>query len=195
MATPVTRLMSHAERGLTMVELLVYSLLLSGVLIIIGSLLISSLRTEDTVSGVIDATTSAQLIATSVETGVRNSTTFRLTTVGTSDQVLIARVVDNDGVASCRAWYYSDSTDSIRYRDKTGVFTAPNWTTASLESWTLLASGVQPASGAAASAPIFSEAGAKITLNFRVLAGDDPPATVNSSAARRITQGSTQCFT
>ena len=188
------RTVSSDESGLTMVELMIYSLLLAGVLAIIGSLLISTLRTESTVSGVVDATTAAQLAAKSIESGVRNSSGFQLTAVNTTDQVLLARVTDSAGVWTCRAWYYSNTENTIRALSSTSKILPASWTTASLASWTLLASGVEPAVGKPASDPIFTSAGQYVTMNFRVLAESYPPATISSSAARRITQGSTQCF-
>lgn len=178
-----------------MAELLIYSLLLGGVLTLVGSLLINSLRTEDTVSGVIDATTSAQLTAESVSTGIRNSSVFKLETVNGSDQLLRARVVDANGVWTCTAWYYSNSANTVRYNQNTGLLAPAGYSATALANWTLLASNVVPAAGAAATAPIFSQAASQVTINFRVLAGDNPPATINTSANRRITQGSTQCFT
>lgn len=190
----ILRRLKRDDSGLTMVELLVYSLLLAGVMTIIGSLLINTLRTEDTVSGVTDATTAAQLTATSVSTGVRNSSGFLLSTVGSSDQVLVARVTDDDGVWTCRAWYYSNSENSIRTLSSATKILPASWTAASLQGWLLLASGVQPKQGAAATAPIFSFAGSTLKMDFRVLAEDYPPATITSSAAVRLAQGSTQCY-
>jgi hypothetical protein len=185
----------HTDDGISMAELLVYCLLLGGVMTLVGSLLINSLRTEDTVSGVIDASTAAQLTASSVETGIRNSSVFKLETVNGSDQLLRARVVDNTGVWTCTAWYYSNSENTVRFKQDTGALTAPGWSSSALANWTLLASNVEPAAGAAATAPIFSQTTSQLTLNFRVLAGDNPPATIKTSAIRRITQGSTQCWT
>lgn len=178
-----------------MAELLVYSLLLSGVLIIVGALLINSLRTQDQVSTVTQASTAGQLAARSIETGIRNSSTFKLSTVNGSDQVLIARVSDASGTWTCQAWYYSNANNSIRYMDSTLAITSSEWSTVNLAQWRLLTEGVLPVEGAAATAPIFAESGTKITLGFRVDAGDNAPALISSSASRRLTQGSTQCFT
>lgn len=195
MGMKALRRLHRLDHGVSMAELLIYSLLLGGVMTIIGSLLINSLRTEDTVSGVIDASTSAQLTAESVSTGIRNSSVFKLETVNGSDQLLRARVVDKNGTWTCSAWYYSNSGNSVRFSQNTGLLTATGYNSAALATWTLLASNVVPASGAAATAPIFTAATSQVTMNFRVLAGDNPPATINTSANRRITQGSTQCWT
>lgn len=185
----------RSDEGISMAELLIYSLLLGGVLIMVGSLLINSLKTQDTVTTVVEATTAGQLTARSVEQGIRNSSTFKLTTVNTSDQVLIARVSDSDGTWRCQAWYYSNSNNAIRFMESTTVINASLWSTSALQNWTLLAEGVTPAAGAAANAPIFSTTSSKVSLSFRVDAGDNSPATITSSASRRLTQGSTQCFT
>lgn len=185
----------RSDAGISMAELLVYSLLLGGVMVMVGSLLLNSLRTQDTVTSVVDATTAAQLSARSIEQGIRNSSTFKLTTVNTSDQLLLARVSESDGTWTCQAWYYSNANDDIRYMQSATIIPATAWSTAGLKDWALLADGVQPAASAAASAPIFATSGASVTLNFRVDAGDKPPATISSSSSRRLSQGSTQCFT
>ena len=184
-----------SDAGISMAELLIYCLLLGGVMTMVGSLLINSLRTQDTVTSVVDATTAAQLGARSVEQGIRNSSTFKLTTVNTSDQLLLARVSKSDGSWTCQAWYYSNANDSLRFTQSTSIIPATAWSTTGLANWTLLVEGVKPPASAAATAPIFATSGASVTINFRVDAGDNPNATISSSASRRLSQGSTQCFT
>ncbi len=183
------------DRGISMAELLIYSMLLSGVLIIVGALLINSLRTQNTVTTITQASTAGQLAARSIETGIRNSSTFKLITVNTSDQLLLARVSDANGAWSCQAWYYDNTNNAIRFKKSSLSIPSTQWSATNLAKWTLLTEGVLPPQGAAASAPIFVESGAKVTLSFRVEAGDHKPALISSSAARRLSQGSTQCFT
>lgn len=181
-----------------MAELLIYCLLLGGVLALIGSLLINSLRTERTVSTVVDATTAAQLATKSIDTAIRNSSGFVLTPVAPSDQVLVARVGNEDGVYRCVAWYYSDSEATIRTTSSPTKILPVAWaTSADRSSWTLLAEGVQPAVDKASTAPILAVSGTSssmVKLDFRVLAGDHPPATISSSVAVRLTEASTQCW-
>jgi len=188
-------LRASQNAGLTMVELLIYSLLLAMVLGIVGSFLISSLTTEKTVRGVIDATTDGQLAARSVENGIRNASKFKLTTLTSKDQVLLARVANRTsaGGYNCQAWYYDYSEGEIRYKKQAALIPETAWT-GHLSEWTVLLDDVVSAEGKPADAPIFEELGTKLSINFRVLAGDDPPAAISSSAVRRLTQESTQCF-
>jgi hypothetical protein len=181
------------DRGLSMAELLVYCLLLGGVLGLVGTLLINSLRTNETVTTVVDASTQAQLAAQSLERGIRNASTFQLTIVGSSDQVLLARVASNTSAWVCEAWYYSNAEGTIRHmKSDTKIFSTA-WTN-DLATWTLLAEGVEPVEGSAPTAPILSANGPILSLDFIVKAGDDPPATISSSAVSRLSQGSSQCF-
>ena len=199
--TPIARRLRSAasrDEGLSMAELLVYSVLLGGVLLLVGSLLINSLRTERTVTTVVDATTAAQLATRSIDGAIRNSSGFVLTPVAPSDQVLLARVSNEDGVYRCVAWYYSDSEGTIRTTSSATKILPVSWSTADKrKSWTLLAEGVQPAAGKASTDPILAVSGvtsSMVKLDFRVLAGDNPPATISSSVAVRLTEASTQCW-
>ena len=181
------------ETGVSMAELLIYCLLLGGVLALVGTLFINQLRTEDTVSGVVDATTSAQLAARSIETGVRNSSDFTTPALTGSDQLLLARVVGEDGLWKCRAWYYSDSEGTIRTMSSSSAIPATAWSATNLKTWTLLTDGVMPAKGAATTANIWTKSATTLSLNFRVNAGNNPPATIITSTVSRLSQGSTVC--
>ncbi|HRN30287.1 MAG TPA: hypothetical protein PK890_11395, partial [Terrimesophilobacter sp.] len=95
---------------------LIYGILLVSVLLIVGSILISTLGIERMVRESTIATSNAQLTATSIENGVRNATAVNLTAVG-SDQVLMARTAGADPFSLscvCRAWYYSAANGTIR---------------------------------------------------------------------------------
>jgi hypothetical protein len=183
---------SHDD-GISLVELLIYSALALVVLAIVGGMLINSLSTESTVRTVTEASTQGQLAAQSLEAGVRNSTDFTLTTRANGDQLLQARVASGSTpvVYRCAVWYYSISTKSLRYRDSPTTVAAP--TAAELPTWRLLVSGVLPKTGAAAAGPIFAGVEPQLDIDFRVTAGDDPPAAISSSTVRRLTEASPQC--
>lgn len=152
------------ERGFGLAELLVYMVLSVLVLTISGSLMISALTARTQVSDLTSAAGSGQLIATSVEEGVRNASGA----LGTTDsgieagvetaagQLLRARVAVGTNTGSivwrCQAWFYSVDTNSvysavddaaaiedpISFSESGGVHTPA----AGSAHWTLLGEGV-----------------------------------------------------
>lgn len=184
------------ESGMSMAELLIYSLLLSLVLGIIGSLLISTLRTESTVRSVVDATTEAQLAARSIDTGIRNASAHTLLPQANNNQLVLARVAKGteDISWACAAWYYTSSATgegTIRYKESTDPIAVPA-DSSEVADWLLLAEGVQPITGL----DIFSGSGDTLTMSFEVSAGpENPPASIQTSTIRRVTVwDSDTCF-
>ena len=94
------------ERGFTLVELLIYSMLMVVVLAIVGGMIVSFTSTSKTVGSITQVSTSGQLAAQSVERGIRNASDFRLTTPTGTDQLLIARTAGGgtDLTWKCAAW-------------------------------------------------------------------------------------------
>lgn len=180
------------ERGFTLVELLVYMMLMVLVLAVAGGLLSSTLMQSATVRTVDESSTAAQLAADSIESGIRNSSDFSLTSTVGDDQMIVARVASNDATLtwSCVAWYYSATEGSLRMLRSDAAIAAP--TSAQLASWALLANGVEPISGSA----IFSTtAGRRLVIAFNGLAGDHPPVAITTSAFGRAgATGSVSCF-
>jgi len=173
----------HSERGFTLVELLVYGMLLVLVLAIVGSMLASMSTTSKAVNSVTAASTAAQLVADSVERGIRNSSDFHLTTPAGTDQLLVARTAQAGATVTwlCAAWYYSPAAGgTIRYTTSTTAIPAIP-TAANLANWTLLDTGVAPASGTS----VFSANGAALTIAFNGLAGSNSPVAISSSAVSR----------
>ncbi len=171
------------DSGVTMIELLMYSLLLGLVISTVASVLISSMFAERTVREVITATTKAQLAADSVNTGIRNSSAYDVVAVG-ADQMVRARVARGAGTTTvtwvCAAWYYSSSLKTISYRESATAIAAPATTTV-LKTWTVLADGVSPASGTT----IFTDTRPTLAIAFQTAAGDDPPGSIKTSAVSR----------
>ncbi|RZU64112.1 pilin/secretion family protein with methylation motif [Microterricola gilva] len=181
-----------AERGFTLVELLVYMLLMVLVLAVAGGLLSTTLIQSTTVRAVDNSSTAAQLAADSIETGIRNSSDFSLSTPIGNDQLLVARVASNDATLtwSCVAWYYSASGRSLRMTRSATAIAAP--TAAQLSSWTLLVDGVSPISGNSVFA---TTTGRRLTIAFNGLAGDHPPVAITTSAFGRAgATGSVSCY-
>ncbi|MEX1079735.1 MAG: prepilin-type N-terminal cleavage/methylation domain-containing protein [Homoserinimonas sp.] len=186
-----------SESGMSLVELLVYSLLLGIVLALIGGLLINGLVTERTVRNSAEATTTGQLAARSVSHGVRAATALELSALSGDPQVLRALIVDDalsSPVAShCAAWYYGGG--ELRTTRAAGMIPLPT-TAADVESWTLLASGVEPAGAS----PVFTLDPTTRDVEFimQLSHGDGLNALIETTALSRQPAtppaGSVTCF-
>jgi len=157
------------EAGFTMIELVVAAMLFVVVFTVVGGIFLSLLRTQQTVDVLTGSANSGQLAANSIESGIRNSTDFQLTAVG-SDQLIVAQTAGSGSTLTwnCAAWYYSAAGDGeIRSTRTTGAaIDAP--TSTELADWTLVLEGVEPATGST----IFAASGPQLTVSFEATAGD-----------------------
>lgn len=186
--------------GFTLIELLVYTMLIGLVLAIVGAMLINTARTSKTVTGVTAASTAGQLVAHSVEKGIRNSSDFLISSPTGADQLLLARTAlsGNPIQWACAAWYYSPAGGgSIRYKLSSSaiVVAAASDTT----NWTLLDQGIVPkitAGTPPVPVGIFKKAAdERLVLSFSGLAGDHPPVEITSSAVSRAgATGEPTCY-
>lgn len=105
------------DRGFTLIELLVATALMLIILPLIGGLVVTLTRTSSTVTALQSTTGAAQLVLKSVQTGIRNSSDFRLTNPTGNDQLLVGRTAQNGPTITwvCTAWYYSATDNSLRY--------------------------------------------------------------------------------
>lgn len=117
------------DSGVSLAELMVYAVLSVVILLIVSNIMISSFRTRDKVTDLTTATSVGQLIANSVEEGVRNAagppgSTDALQKVGVkaepvtaTGQLLRARVAVGASAGTvawqCQAWFYSFDTESV----------------------------------------------------------------------------------
>jgi Tfp pilus assembly protein PilV len=181
------------DSGFTLPEVIMYGLLLGIVLGVVASMMVSGQTAERTIRNVFDASTDGQLLADSLETGVRNASGYKVTAPTESTQLLSARVAQGDTsiVWNCVSWYYSPDVDggSVWYKSSPTAINEPSSST--LPTWTRLVSGVKPASGT----KIFEIAGSQLTFSYKVDADGNPPATISSSATSRAQVWSTApCF-
>ena len=165
------------ERGITLVELMIYALLSLIVLAIVGGVLASGLRTQAAVQTVTSAATTAQQIVSSIQSGVRNASAVTIVSPPTAgSQMLIARVVGMDPASTaptCQAWYYTPVNGGAVYTKKTTPAAAIAIPSSDPPSgWSLLGVGVSPSSsgGAVFTAP----AGLRVDLTFNVAAVAQP---------------------
>ncbi len=187
------------EAGYTLVELLVYSLLLVVVLTIVGAMLINLITVERQVRATTTATTSAQLAADSVSNGIRNSRAFLVrdtALLGSGDELLLATTAGSGDPVSwhCRAWYFSESEGSIRYMRMIAPDTPvplPTDQDELVSTWTLLAEDVRTTD----SGVIFGSVGLKVSTEFETFANDNTATIIRSSALSRAGQWESEpCF-
>jgi hypothetical protein len=173
----------NSEAGVTLVELLIYVVLLGVVFILVTTMLINSLNTQQTVYGVIGSSTQAQSAADSIETGIRSSSAFQLTAPSGTSQFLTARVPTGASASSitwsCAAWYWSSTSKQIRYKVSSTAIASVNDSTSA--SWSTLANGVIAGSGST----IFGGDTTQLTINFQATSGKGYPVGIKSSAVRR----------
>jgi len=205
--------LARAERGFTLVELLIYSVLLILVAAIGGSLIFGSTSTTKLVRSVTDATTLGQEITKSVQRGVRNAAAIKtpyapsLADVGIAGTQLLVIETTTGGTVSatkCQAWFYVPSHGGqlftrtvsagavvplpnvayIAALSATAVATAPS-------GWQSWGEGIN-GSGAVP----FSRSGNQIGISLSVAAGASKPVKIASSALnRQPTLGATSsCF-
>ena len=185
--------MRENEDGLTLPELIIYSLLAVVVLGIVGNILIQSLKIETAVRAVTETTTQAQLGAYAVQTGIRNASDFQVTDNG-GDQLLVARTAGSGSTLtwSCLAWYYSEAEGTIRQSRSPGAITMPS--ASDLLDWTLIAEDIaRPATPAFNG--IFNGGFPALSIQYIGNPPGEIPVAINSSAtARTDLQESGPCF-
>jgi hypothetical protein len=179
------------ERGLTLIEVLVYALLLSFIVAIAGGMIFSAVTTSKTVVSMTQNSTAGQLVSRSVVTGIRNSSDFQLSAPVGDDQLLVARRAGSGAILdwSCEAWYYSAVDNKVWFTSSELAILPP--TAAEVATWTLLTADVQAASGTA----IFSALNDRLSISILGLDGAHRPIDITSSATSRAgASGSLTCF-
>jgi type II secretory pathway pseudopilin PulG len=167
-----------AERGFTLIELLVYMMLATVVLLIVGGILINSLKAEQTVRNSVEGADTGQLVSQSVTKGVRNASAIRLTAPASDSQLLTVRTTDSTGWV-CRAWYYG--AGEVRMTTSAAAIATPTETEA--RSWTLLGDDVRQVAGV----PVFTLTGAdrQVDLTLEAETGTGRPILISTSAFSR----------
>lgn len=173
------------ESGTTLIELLIYMVLMTVVLGIATSFLINSIKTQKDVQSSTDATSAAQLVANSVAAAVSNASAVEQgTALNASDQLIIARTATRADTAgwTCEAWYYSAADHSIytTTSNPAAPITVPSAGPAG--AWTLLASGITVPSGASA---LHATSGS-VSLDFSVAAASGTPVNFQTTDYLRV---------
>jgi len=169
-----------SERGISMIELIIASMLSVLVLMMVGGMLINSLTSQRRVLDDTQASNTAQLAAMAVTRSVRNASDLRLTEPVAGDQLLEVRTASvnaDAGVFLCQAWYYS--AGQLRMSSSNSPITTP--TPVQLATWTLVARGIQQVAGA----PVFTLTGRQVDIKIETSVGSGAPILVSTTALSR----------
>jgi hypothetical protein len=196
-----------SDEGFGMAELGIYAALSVVILTILATLFISSLRIREQVTDLTTAAGVGQVIASSVEEGVRNASgplgapdTEQQRGIKTEEQTLRGQLMrarvavgaqDGSIVWQCQAWYFSLDTksvysatsdelieDPVGFSEEGGVHEAE----AGDGNWALLGSGVQ----LAPQTDVFFGADQdNVVLRFEVVADNERLILIPSTVVRR----------
>jgi type II secretory pathway pseudopilin PulG len=218
---PRTGFGRRTDTGFTLVELLVYVSLLALVLFILGGMLISTLRVQNVVSSASEGTRLAQLISSSVGSGIRNATAFQIDTdAATKDQLLRSRssVVSVSGGTTtetwrCMAWYWRASDGAFfATSSNSGLVPKPGTVSPAipLSQWNYFGGGVAsltpptptpmptPVPSPVPLTPVLSGSATELNLAFQVAGARKLPVQIstvyNLRVRSNITTGPTTCF-
>ena len=171
------RIRRLSDSGFTLVDLLIYISFMVVVLLIVGGMLINSLKTERTVRNATQAANAGQLVAQSVSQGVRNASALKITTPSTGTELLTVRTASltTPQVWLCQAWYFG--AGEVRTKTSNTLIQGADFAT-----WTLLGTGMQPVSGGPifSSTPVINPRGVTLNLDVRTVNGQ--PIRISSSA-------------
>ena len=167
--------------GFTLIELVVASSLTVIVAVVIGSILISTLGSEKTIRTTTQATSAGQLVAQSIDKGVRNATWIDLT-AASGEYFLTVRTASQTAVVTyrCQAWYITPAGVAYMTSSPTKI-TKPS--DGNVTGWTLLTTGIHQSG----TASVLSRAGREVTITFEVDAGEAQDVLITTSALSRQT--------
>ncbi|MDJ0337804.1 hypothetical protein [Cryobacterium sp. PH31-O1] len=195
---PVRR--RSGERGITLVELLIYSGLSVLVLALVGGMLVNSLTAQRRVSERSQASSVGQIIAQSVHAGVRAATELKLTSASTGQLLVLTSLgTSTEIVTVCEGWYYTPVNGGAMYATRAAPtsarIVAPSAADLAAGSggWALLGTGIQPDQAS----PVFAlPTSTTLHLTFAVNSGTDsaPVRIATTSTSRGNEAEANTCF-
>lgn len=188
---------ASTDAGFTLVELLVSIALFSIVITVVGGVLISSFRADQTVRTVTTGTTDGQLALNVIDADVRNSSIVSVRPAPATDsQLVVARVTPRSG-PQCVALYYNASQNEIRRTTSTSAISMPA-NDAATNGWPVIATGVvQLPNPAGGFVPVFlADNDRTVTVRFAADAGGSTGSVFTTTVTGRppLANASPQCF-
>jgi len=186
----VRRLREHrSDGGFTLVELLVYMLLLGIVGTIVVTLLWNGVRTQLNVTETTNNTGNVQTAARAIDQDVRYSSAYAIRQSGS---MLLVRTWIGDpetGKFVCRGWFYDSSAKALRRTTLQSATSTASLTSA--RTWDIYVRGVE------ASAPFSESAAGTVVIRLAGTPQSWGRATeIESTVSQRpqTEQGSAPCF-
>ncbi|MDQ4137434.1 MAG: hypothetical protein M3116_01115 [Actinomycetota bacterium] len=171
------------DRGFSLVELIVASMLFILVIGGAGSILLSSLSAERALRGTTSSANTAQLAASSLTRGVRNAHVLSLSQPSAGTYVLRVLIVDDaaEGAATahCEAWYLGGG--EIRTTRSSAAIPLPA-SPGAVANWTLLADRVTPTAE-----PMVALDGRTAQVAFQVADDEGQATLIRTTALSRQT--------
>lgn len=176
------RRLHDSDRGFTLIELVV-SLALGVIgLVIVGGMLISTMKAQSSVREAAQSSNTGLFVAKALTRDVRAARELSATPPSAGTCLLRLTVVDNalTTPVSVRyvAWYYGN--EEIRTKRSAAAIAVPA-SPAAVATWTLLASGVRQAD----STPVFSTSGPQVVISFKVAGASGAPVLIQTTATSR----------
>ena len=176
------RRLHDSDRGFTLIELVVSLALGVLGLVIVGGMLISTMKAQSSVREAAQSSNTGQLVAEALTRDVRAARELSVTPPSAGTCLLRLTVVDNalTTPVSVRyvAWYFGNG--EIRSKRSTSAIAVPAFPS-NVATWTLYASGVRRAD----STPVFSTNGPQVVLTFTVAGASGAPVLIQTTAASR----------
>lgn len=162
------------DAGISLIELIVYVLLASTILIATTMILINSWNTQKDVTSVSEATNRGQSMGSTIERAMRNALAFEVT----NENELRVRT-SLTGAQQCQAFYLAPGTARIAQ--------APGVLPLDPASWTLWNSGVKQ-NGAT---PFFAQNGTTVSYTFDIETESAPVRFAGEVSTRSTSTGVT----
>ncbi len=170
-----------ADAGMTIVELILYGAISALVSAVVAGVFVSGLQSEGGTRDRDAATGSAQLVSTSVQTAIRNSSTFNVT-----GAKLTAKVAKGTGTEwECQSWKLTGAGELLFKRSPGAIPFTDN------SSWVTLATG---ASGTVIPDRPFEQDGTRLILRLQVQVGAETARVSTATNAEALGTGGIPCW-
>jgi Tfp pilus assembly protein PilW len=195
---------ARREEGFTLVELIIYAMLMTVVVALAGAIFLSALTGQRDVAATANGDNTGQLVSQSISNGIRSATYIRVTTISSTTQMLVVatpgRTVGSP-VTKCQAWYFTADNGGAVYTLTSGSTILVPTLTALTSTWSLLATGVGLSTRVGAPAAMLTPNSllgtTSVSYEFTMSNGTGRPILISSSATSRqniALIGSTLCI-
>lgn len=169
----------RADAGVSLIELIVYVLLASIILIATSMILINSWNTQKDVTSVSEATNRGQSMGSTIERAMRNALDFEVS----ADQQELRVRTSLGGTQQCQAFYLAAGT--ARLAQSAGALPALS------TSWTAWNEGVKKNG----STPFFTQTGQSVVYSFDIETESAPVRFAGEASTRSTPTGvSSPCW-